>query len=70
MTHHFSNYLQKDSIYYTDDFYEDAPIPYPNGPFDMGIYNVKDGSFSQHCSYHWFTRTPPALWVLPPFEWD
>jgi hypothetical protein len=67
---YFSNCLQKDSIYYTDDFYDDMPLPYPNGPFDMKIYNVKDGTFSQHCSYqHWFTRMPPALWVLPPFQW-
>jgi len=41
---YFSNYLQKDSIYYTDDFYEDDPISYPTGPFDMKIFNVKDGS--------------------------
>jgi len=31
----------------------------------------KDGSFSQHCPYqNWFARMPPALWVLPPFQWD
>ncbi|XP_045822335.1 uncharacterized protein LOC123915238 [Trifolium pratense] len=66
---YFSNYLQKDSIYYTDDYFESISIPYPNGPFDMGIYNVKDGSFSKHCSYQdWFTRMPPPLWVLPPFN--
>jgi len=67
---YFSNYLQKDSIYYIDNFYDDVPLPYPNGPFDMKIYNVKDRTFGQHCSYqHWFTRMPPALWVLPPFYW-
>ncbi|XP_058783391.1 uncharacterized protein LOC131658073 [Vicia villosa] len=65
---YFSNYLQKDSIYYTDDFYEDTP-PYPNGPFDMKIYNVKDKRFSQHCPfYHWFKENPPAVWVIPPFQ--
>ncbi|KEH42241.1 hypothetical protein MtrunA17_Chr1g0181301 [Medicago truncatula] len=68
---YFANYLQKDSIYYTDDFYEEDPISYPNGPFDMKIFNVKDGGFSQHCRYqHWFTRMPPSLWVIPPFRWD
>ena len=67
----FANYLQKDSIYYTNGFYEEDPISYPNGPFDMKIFNVKDGSFNQHCRYqHWFTRMPPSLWVIPPFWWD
>jgi hypothetical protein len=42
---YFANYLQKDSIYYTADFYDDVPYPYPNGPFDMKIYNVKDETF-------------------------
>ncbi|XP_058776363.1 F-box protein SKIP23-like [Vicia villosa] len=68
---YFANYLQKDSIYYTDDFYDDTPRPYPAGPLDMKIYNVRDGSFSQHCPYKpWFRRTPPALWVFPPFQRD
>ncbi|XP_058771935.1 F-box protein SKIP23-like [Vicia villosa] len=68
---YFSNHLQKDSIYYSDDFYDDMPFPYPNGAFNMGIYNVKDGSFSQHCPFHhWFKRMPPAIWVLPPNKWD
>ena len=68
---HFANYLQKDSIYYTYNFYEEDPISYPNGQFDMKIYNVKDGSFSQHCRYeHWFARMPPSLWLIPPFRWD
>ncbi|XP_058751891.1 putative F-box protein At5g55150 [Vicia villosa] len=65
---YFSNYLKKDSIYYTDDFYDDSP-PYPNGPFDMKIYNVKEESFNQHCPYHpRFKRMPPALWVIPPCQ--
>jgi len=68
---YFDNYLQKDSIYYTDDYFEQEPDPYPNGPFDMKIYNVKDGSFIDHCPFeHWFTRMPPSLWVLPPLQWE
>jgi hypothetical protein len=68
---YFANYLQKDSIYYTDDFYEEAPDPYPTGPFDMKIYNVKDGSFSEHCPFQqWFKRMPRSLWIFPPFQWD
>ncbi|XP_050876960.1 F-box protein SKIP23-like, partial [Lathyrus oleraceus] len=67
---YFSNYLQKDSIYYTDDFYGDT-LPYPNGAFDMKIYNVKEKKFRQHCPYyHWFKGMPPAVWVIPPFQWD
>ncbi|XP_058784071.1 F-box protein SKIP23-like [Vicia villosa] len=67
---YFSSYLQKDSIYYTDDFYGDYP-PYPNGPFDMQIFNVKEKRFSQHCPFQpSFKQMPPALWVIPPFQWD
>ncbi|XP_050877095.1 F-box protein SKIP23-like [Lathyrus oleraceus] len=66
---YFSNYLQKDSIYYTDDFYDDTPNPYPNGPFDMKVYNIKEEKFSQHCPFQpWFRQKPPALWVIPPFQ--
>ena len=63
---YFSSCLQKDSIYYTDDF-NDELIPYQSGPFDLGFYNVKDGSFGQHYAYNpSFKRMPPPLWVLPP----
>jgi hypothetical protein len=68
---YFANYLQKDSIYYTADFYDDIVHPYPNGPFDMKIYNVKDGSFSEHYPFKsWQRRCPPSVWVIPPFQWD
>jgi hypothetical protein len=68
---YFANYLQKDSIYYTADYHNDVPHPYPNGPFDMKIYNVKDGSFSEHCPFKpCFRRSPPSVWVIPPFQWD
>lgn len=63
--------LQEDSIYYADDYNEDSPIPYPRGPFDLGIYNVKNGSFDHHYPYNpSFKRMPPPFWVLPPFLWD
>ncbi|XP_058784106.1 F-box protein SKIP23-like [Vicia villosa] len=65
---YFSSYLQKDSIYYTADFYGDT-LPYPNGPFDMKIYNVKEEKFSEHCPFHpWFRRMSPAIWIIPPFQ--
>ncbi|XP_058784094.1 F-box protein SKIP23-like [Vicia villosa] len=69
-TSYFSSYLQKDSIYYTADWYGDAP-PYPHGPFDMKIYNVKEDKFSEHCPFYpRFKRMSPAVWVIPPFQWD
>jgi hypothetical protein len=61
---YFANHLQ---MYYTDDFYDEAPHPYPKGPFDMLIFNVKDGSFSQHWPFQTrFKRMQPSLWVIPP----
>ncbi|KAJ1386697.1 hypothetical protein SESBI_40622 [Sesbania bispinosa] len=65
---YFSNCLQKDSIYFVDDNNDDS---YPHGAFDLGIYNIKDGSFGHH--YHYnpsFSRMPPSFWILPPFVWD
>ncbi|XP_061366868.1 uncharacterized protein LOC133310003 [Gastrolobium bilobum] len=66
---YFSHCLRKDSIYYSDDFYDNDP--YPFGPFDNGIYNVKDRSFAKYYPYNpSFKRMPPPLWVLQPFKWD
>ncbi|CAK8533098.1 unnamed protein product [Lathyrus sativus] len=65
----FANYLQKDSIYYAkDDCEKDTDQDHcPCVQFDMEIYNIKDGSSTQHCrSQLCFTRTSPSLWVLPP----
>ncbi|KAK2428730.1 F-box protein SKIP23 [Trifolium repens] len=68
---YFSNYLQKDSIYYSDDYSDDEPVPYPEGPFDLGIYNVKDGKFGVHCPYKaYFKGKAPPIWVVPPFQWS
>ncbi|CAJ2673669.1 unnamed protein product [Trifolium pratense] len=67
---YFSGYLQKDSIYYSDNYYDDEPDPYPNGPFDLGIYNVKHRSFGVHCPYKpYFKGMVPPIWVAPPFQW-
>ncbi|KAJ1382989.1 hypothetical protein SESBI_43804 [Sesbania bispinosa] len=67
----FSNCLQKDSIYFADDNIITESRPYPHGPFDLGIYNVKDGSFGSHCPYSpSFRRMPPPFWVIPPFVLD
>lgn len=70
-TSYFSSYLQKDSIYYSDNYYNEVPVPYPRGPFDMGIYNIKHGSFGVHCPYKsYFKGMAPPIWVVPPFQWN
>jgi hypothetical protein len=65
---YFSNYLQKDSIYYCDNYFDDEPDPYPQGPFDLGIYNIKHGNFGVHCPYnaHFKGKAPPT-WIVPSF---
>ena len=68
---YFSSYLQKDSIYYSDNYYNEESVPYPRSPFDMRIYNVKHESFGVHCPYKpHFKGMPPPTWVVPPFKWD
>ncbi|XP_012567792.1 uncharacterized protein [Cicer arietinum] len=68
---YFSCYVQKNSIYYTDNFIDDTPVRYPQVPYDMGIYNVKDGNFGIHCPFKpYFKGLAPPVWVLPPFQWD
>ncbi|XP_050909509.1 uncharacterized protein LOC127123322 [Lathyrus oleraceus] len=66
---YFSNSLQKDLIYYSDNYFDDEPNPYPEGPFDLGIYNVKWESFDLHCHYKsYFKAMSPPIWVVPPFQ--
>ncbi|KAI5437621.1 uncharacterized protein LOC127123324 [Lathyrus oleraceus] len=68
---YFSNSLQKDLIYYSDNYFDDEPNPYPEGPFDLGIYNVKWESFDLHCHYKsYFKAMSPPIWVVPPFQLD
>lgn len=66
---YFSNYLEKDSIYYTDNYSNNERHPYPQGPFDLGIYNVKHQKFGVHCPYKsYFKGMAPPIWVVPSFE--
>jgi hypothetical protein len=57
---YFSGCLKKDSIYYI------------HGPFHIGIYNVRDGTFDHHTLHnHFFNKQDPQpFWVLPNFQWD
>lgn len=68
----FSSWLQKDSIYYADDFDDYySRVPFAYGEFDLGIYNVKDGSFGHYFPYNpSFEWMLPPFWVLQPFQWE
>ncbi|XP_057425630.1 putative F-box protein At3g25750 [Lotus japonicus] len=59
---YFSNCLQKDSIYYTNDYDDGLPSTYLHDPFDL---RVKEGRFIQHCP---FNPLSPTFWILPPFQ--
>ncbi|XP_050371489.1 uncharacterized protein At1g65760-like [Argentina anserina] len=40
-----------------------------NGPSDMGIFNIEDGSITQHYSLNpWHKNIPPAIWIMPLFN--
>ncbi|XP_024177691.1 F-box protein At2g26160-like [Rosa chinensis] len=40
-----------------------------NGPSDMGIFNLEDGSITQHYSLNpWHRNIPPAIWIMPLFN--
>ncbi|XP_057444591.1 uncharacterized protein LOC130736826 [Lotus japonicus] len=68
---YFSNSLQKDSIYYYENGIDETPNIYPHGPFDLRVYNVKEGRLIQQYPLNpSFKRVPPLLWILPQFQWD
>ncbi|KAL3524305.1 hypothetical protein ACH5RR_017139 [Cinchona calisaya] len=51
------------SIYFTDDYID---FCYPNGPRDMGILNLKDGTFECHYLPNPSHRAmPPPIWIAP-----
>ncbi|XP_062157994.1 F-box protein SKIP23-like [Alnus glutinosa] len=53
------------SIYYTDDYIDTKPY-YPNGPIDMGIFNLEDGTIRPHYKpdpAH--KHKSPPIWILP-----
>jgi hypothetical protein len=54
------------SIYYTDDYIDTEPY-YPNGPIDMGIFNLEDRSIRLHYkpspSHKYMS---PPIWILLP----
>ncbi|XP_027090202.1 F-box protein At2g17036-like [Coffea arabica] len=53
---------QPNSIYYSDDYCEFA---YPDGPHDMAIFDLRDGSFRSHYVPNpLHKKMPPPLWIL------
>ncbi|XVF77678.1 hypothetical protein PTKIN_Ptkin14bG0066500 [Pterospermum kingtungense] len=55
-------------IYFTDDFIDVDPYQ-PFGPRDIGIFNVKDGSFGNHYQFKPSHKDlPPYIWIQPPVE--
>ncbi|CAL8132156.1 unnamed protein product [Prunus armeniaca] len=57
---------QPNSIYYTDDYFSNWPTLHSDEPFDMGIFNLEDGTITQHYSPH--SNSQRAIWVVPPFN--
>uniref|UniRef100_A0A7N0T1C3 KIB1-4 beta-propeller domain-containing protein n=1 Tax=Kalanchoe fedtschenkoi TaxID=63787 RepID=A0A7N0T1C3_KALFE len=58
---------EPDTIYFSDDFYHGDYFE-PDGPDDVGSYNIVKKSFDKHYlpkSTH--KRMPPATWIFPPF---
>ncbi|XP_027150151.1 uncharacterized protein LOC113750362 [Coffea eugenioides] len=53
---------QPNSIYYSDGYCEFA---YPDGPHDMAIFDLRDGSFRSHYVPNpLHKKMPPPLWIL------
>jgi len=67
---YFSGCLKKDSIYYTEGINANKLDCVTCGPFHIGIYNVRDGTFDHHNLHnHFFSKQqPPPFWVLPNFQ--
>ncbi|XP_059453344.1 uncharacterized protein LOC132183895 [Corylus avellana] len=53
-------------IYYTDDYIDTMPY-YPNGPIDMGIFNLEDRSIQLHYKPNpSHKHKSPPIWILLP----
>ncbi|CAN0919000.1 hypothetical protein LINGRAHAP2_LOCUS31196 [Linum grandiflorum] len=58
--------MERNRIYYTDNYWEQQK-PYIYGGFDIGVFNLENGSIEafegnkHYPSLLW----PPPVWVLP-----
>ncbi|KAI3431161.1 PAP_fibrillin domain-containing protein [Psidium guajava] len=62
--------LRPNCIYYTDDYFHDGHDHYKkDGPVDLGVFNMDNGSFESHYildpSQKLFT---PAIFIMPSFS--
>jgi|UniRef100_A0A2N9GZ80 hypothetical protein len=60
---------QPNSIYFTHDYIDCTRFNNFYQPHDVGIFNVKDGTFGQHYTLKPLDKKmPPVLWIVPPFQ--
>ncbi|CAL5190154.1 unnamed protein product [Lathyrus oleraceus] len=66
---HFSGSLKQDSIYYINKVKHYTPFHEYCEPFNVEIYNVKDGSIChQDPEYSFVKHMPTPFWVLMPLQ--
>ena len=60
---------QPNSIYFTHDYIDWIRFNKSYRPHDVGVFNVKDGTFGQHYVLNALDKKmPPVLWIVPPFQ--
>ncbi|PIA27539.1 hypothetical protein AQUCO_07600005v1 [Aquilegia coerulea] len=52
------------SIYFTDDYFGGYYMKL-EGPYDMGVFNIEDGSFVPQYPTAISKLSPPPIWILP-----
>ncbi|KAF8039994.1 hypothetical protein BT93_B2267 [Corymbia citriodora subsp. variegata] len=59
--------LKPNCIYYTDDYFHDGHPHYKeDGPLDLGVFNMDDGSFEAHYVLDPSQKQfPPAIFIMP-----
>jgi hypothetical protein len=56
---------EKNSVYFTDDYWERMNEDYLYGGHDMGVYNLKDKSVKHFYQLDALKIQPPPCWFLP-----
>ncbi|KAF5188582.1 F-box skip23-like protein [Thalictrum thalictroides] len=52
------------SIYFTDDYFGGYHMKL-QGPYDMGVFDIEDGSLKPHYPTAISKLSPPPIWILP-----